>query len=183
MIRDKEDSLIALQDASARVLVIAQGDAAPLGRPGTPSSPATMVAAGAILVGCLLVAYWYRRRMLSGAPRGTVSASDLASDMQELSDRLASDLEARAERLERLLALASGRIRELERLIQLQPAAETRLIEPKPQPRGEGVDASHLDVYELADNGHTPVEIAKRLDRPTGQVELILNLRRGTVSL
>lgn len=38
--------------------------------------------------------------------------------------------------------------------------------------------AQHAEVHALADAGLTPVEIAKRLSKPTGQVELILNLRR-----
>ncbi len=46
-----------------------------------------------------------------------------------------------------------------------------------------GADASHQEVYELADGGLSAVDIARKLDKPTGQVELILNLRRGTVAL
>lgn len=43
------------------------------------------------------------------------------------------------------------------------------------------LSAQHAEVHALADAGLTPVEIAKRLSKPTGQVELILNLRRAAM--
>lgn len=50
-------------------------------------------------------------------------------------------------------------------------------------PRGDsetsaaGLDVRYRGVYELADRGMTPVEIARELGRRAGEVELILNLR------
>ena len=38
---------------------------------------------------------------------------------------------------------------------------------------------SHRDIYDLADQGMTPVQIAQKLSKPTGQIELILNLRKA----
>jgi hypothetical protein len=46
---------------------------------------------------------------------------------------------------------------------------------------GQGAATPHREVLELADQGLSPVEIAQRLGKPTGQVELVLNLRRATL--
>ena len=50
-----------------------------------------------------------------------------------------------------------------------EPGAETRRV-PSTDPR-------HAEVYALADEGRSPAEIAARLDRPNGEIELILALR------
>lgn len=40
-------------------------------------------------------------------------------------------------------------------------------------------DPRHVEVYDLADQGRSPREIARRLNRPHGEVELILALREA----
>jgi len=40
------------------------------------------------------------------------------------------------------------------------------------------IDPMHQEIYRLADEGKPPTEIARQLGRTTGEVELILNLRR-----
>lgn len=82
------------------------------------------------------------------------------------------EADQRAAQLERLIAAADERIRELRGLTS-RPAASS-------QPRlAAGGDPTHRAVYELADRGLSPLEIARELGQPTGQVELILNLRRA----
>lgn len=54
-------------------------------------------------------------------------------------------------------------------------------VEPKPSPLpnnsgGEAPDLSHI-IYQLADDGLSPVQIAQQLSQHTGKVELILALR------
>lgn len=100
-------------------------------------------------------------------------ASTMAADLEELGERLAAKLEARAARLEQLLDQADRRIRALEASAAQPP--EPRPLDPKP-PRG--ADPTHARVHELADQGLSAVEIARAMGLPTGQVELILNLRR-----
>ena len=39
------------------------------------------------------------------------------------------------------------------------------------------IDPRHAEVYVLADQGHSPHAIAQRLERPYGEIELILALR------
>ncbi|HZW09104.1 MAG TPA: hypothetical protein VFF69_04300 [Phycisphaerales bacterium] len=107
----------------------------------------------------------------------------LMGDAEELTRRLAAILDNKAARLEALIEQADERARRLEALTS-RPApapppplrSEPRLDEPDP---ADAVDPFHRRVYELADQGLSPVDIARRIDRPTGQVELILALRRA----
>jgi hypothetical protein len=175
-------------------LVLAQEESSPLGRPSTGSMAlSATLAAGAVFVGVLLVGYWYQRRIRSRTPGLAANEGRaLAADLTELTDRLAQEMDSKVSRLEALIAAADERIRRLERMELETPRAgatiDPRLTEPRtPAHRvrheTSGVQDSHREVYQLADAGLSPVDIARQLDRPTGQVELILNLRRGTVAL
>ena len=62
-------------------------------------------------------------------------------------------------------------------------AAPTAIKSPPdhaPEPAETPPDPRHAEIYALADRGHSPREIARSLDRPNGEVELILALRAGT---
>ena len=169
---------------------LAQAETTPLGRPAGGVALSSTLAAGAVFIGVLLVGFWYQRRQKANpqatAAKRTENAA-LANDLTELTERLANELDVKAERIEALLAAADDRIRHLERLSLETPRSspDPRLVEPRHRVRHEsyGADASHQEVYELADAGLPAVDIARKLDKPTGQVELILNLRRGTVAL
>lgn len=120
--------------------------------------------------------------------------SDLTEKLAQQSEAMAHQLDVRTARLETLLAQADDRIAALEKQLAARPAAA---IEAKPAAshtaapapahastpfeRLEAPGMQHRDVYTLADSGLTPVQIAQRLGKPTGQVELILNLRRAAV--
>lgn len=109
----------------------------------------------------------------------------LLRDVRALSDELARQTEARAEQLEALIAEAD------QRLTALRPAAQPRSehvgvksVRPPPAPGTSPappqapMDQRHGVIYSLADAGLGPVQIAKQTGIPTGQVELILGLRR-----
>lgn len=187
----------------------------PSGAPSTQAakSPAPVQivpwAAGAILCGAALIAWALASRakasraakaVRSANAEASTSDPNLADDMQELTERLAQELDTRAQRLERLIVTADERIARLEALeVRLtahlesaQRAAKPRVVatsiaphtEPKPAPAhalvGAG-DPAIAAVYQLADEGLGAVQIAQRTGRPTGQVELILNLRRAAM--
>jgi len=78
---------------------------------------------------------------------------------------LADEARLAIERLERLLAVTRG---------DLPPdgAAPAHADEP-----AAFVDPARRRVYELADQGLSPVEIARETDHPVGEIELILSLR------
>jgi hypothetical protein len=58
-------------------------------------------------------------------------------------------------------------------------AAIARATDLTPTPRRDptGPDPRHAEVYALADQGLSPPDVARRLGRPNGEVELILALR------
>jgi hypothetical protein len=144
---------------------------------GLPAGAGTL-AASAVIAGVALTAYavrvWHSRRSAGQAARTPA----LAADMQELADRLASDLDHRAARLERLIAAADSRLVDLKSHARSPGATAGPDRRPWTAP-----DPTFADVYALADAGLPPVEIARRTKRPTGQVELILNLRQGNVAM
>jgi hypothetical protein len=59
------------------------------------------------------------------------------------------------------------------------PARRDAAPPPPPAQAGRATDPLTRQIYELADEGQTPVEIARRLDEQVGKVELILALRAG----
>lgn len=127
----------------------------------------------------------------------------LMSDAEELTRRLAAHMDNKAAHLETLLAQTEDRIVELERLIadavahtgndqakdQQQASASDHQgfsdglpVAPHDHPQREesgAVDPLHRRVYALADEGCSAIDIARKLDRPTGQIELILALRQS----
>jgi hypothetical protein len=61
-------------------------------------------------------------------------------------------------------------------------AAVERAVDLTPSPRREsanGPDPRHAEVYALADQGLSARDVARRLGRPNGEIELILALRPG----
>ncbi len=61
-------------------------------------------------------------------------------------------------------------------------ADERPRAQPEPGPAeqpSQPADPVHRRVWALADDGVTPLDIARSLNQPVGQVELILNLRRS----
>ncbi len=122
------------------------------------------------------------------------------NDGEDLAQILAERLDEKAERIERLLHRADDRLLRLEAALDMegncpqappetarwQPAAPRALVEPKPPARNPparpspatGADALTRKVYALADQGQTPVQIAKALNQAPGTVQLMLALRR-----
>lgn len=108
-----------------------------------------------------------------------------AAETVDLISSLVAQLDARAVRLERLVDHAEAAISRLERAQGLMPLDEEARAEAprvdrtaRPHEGLSNIDPMHRRVYELADAGREPVAIAQELGQPTGQVELILALRR-----
>lgn len=162
---------------------------------GSPSWVAPTVSTAALILGIWLVVSQLRAaskgKLGGAAPRqaraerdvqreevGGVDADGLRSLQQEL-DQLIQDLDSRSSRLENLIARAEEKIDELQQAVAVQPR---EMVESKPRQRqiiAEPLisDPVHQQVYQLSDAGYSPVDIARRLQQPTGQVELILALR------
>lgn len=137
--------------------------------PEFPSGAAS-VALGAVVFGVMLVVWAWRQRVLARpAARPAVIPPHLV--------QFAADVDAKTARLEAVLAAAEARIARLQPGAYLEhaPAREQR---PRHEHFAEAANP-HQEVYDLADQGLSAVEIARRTQRHTGQIELILNLRRG----
>jgi hypothetical protein len=122
--------------------------------------------------------------------------SNLMVEMLQTAQQMTAQLDTRAMRLEVLLKEADGKLAALkiatstttttppEKSPPPAPAdrshsADLTPFEPLPEPEKPEVppDPRHADIYTLADQGRSPVEIARHLNRPNGEVELILALR------
>jgi len=126
--------------------------------------------------------------------------SNLLVEYEEVLRRMTAQLETRAARLELLINQADERLARLEAAAQQQqqqqqnrgdcaPPAETATTvavresaapftdEPAPGAADDAGISPHRPVYQLADQGQTPRQIAQQLNRPHGEIELILALR------
>jgi hypothetical protein len=110
-----------------------------------------------------------------------------SADAQELAQRLAAQLDAKAHRIQILLEEADEAVRRLERARRgLDARGDIRIEGRADRPRHLAHDAPSPDdnplageVYRLADEGHSTLEIAQRLKQHVGQIELMLALRRA----
>src|SRR5271154_4444186 len=104
-------------------------------------------------------------------------------EMSEMARQITAQLDTRAAKLESLIKDADQRIAAMK----LQPAAPQQLSPQSPPSPGPFmaestdqpmIDPRHALVYALADQGRSPKDIAQELNRPSGEIELILALRR-----
>ena len=103
---------------------------------------------------------------------------NLLIELSEMARQVTAGLDTRAAKLDALIREADEKIAALSSLrssIDLNnsapaPAAAPPLCAYDPDPR-------HLEVYTLADQGQSPSQIAGQLNRPNGEIELILALR------
>lgn len=122
----------------------------------------------------------------------------LMVDIEQLAKRLGAQLDAKTIQLEKLLDDADLRIAQLQQTMQSQhqspppPESPPEVTAASSEDSGSGAadaenggaasgggDPLAADVYRLADEGHAPPEIARRLDEHVGKVELILALRQA----
>lgn len=135
-----------------------------------------LLAGGVLGIGVLLIGWGVlsRKREVPGHAR---------DGAEKLTRELIDELEARAERLERLIERAETTITELRASEQraaakpVQVIAEAKLKREATMEPSMTTDPVHREVCAMSDDGLSPVDIARRLQMPTGQVELILNLR------
>ena len=113
---------------------------------------------------------------------------ELTVQLQQVARQINSQIDTRFAKLESCIADADQRIERLERLLRRAGGHEgvdvTVSDQPTPSRSRTGdrgsirIDPMHQEIYRLADEGKPPPEIARQLGRTTGEVELILNLRR-----
>jgi hypothetical protein len=164
-----------------------------------------------ILGGSVVVLVWTRRRLAkrqqeaeadlmsspapsrrqTGMPVSDASQRQLQQSMQQLllqleevSREINSQVDTRLRAMNLLIQEADQKIRELRSLQGISantPLPTRTLPPPRQEPHPEITSERYAKVYALAERGLTVVEIARELGLMTGEVELILALRR-TVS-
>ena len=154
-----------------------------------------LVACGVLLMTPALIRLWRTRR---GQPsRGTgipvfgvrsrrseiAEVERLVRDLRALTAECTRELDERAARLEALLQRAEAAGRRVVHqhddtpALSVQPGIEVKQVGFAGAPGRGSPDPLAKQVYELADAGRSPVEIAGELDEGVGKVELILALR------
>ena len=117
----------------------------------------------------------------------------MLADIEETARRAAAQIDNRTMRLEQLLAEADQKIAQLESLTApsspgdpptaISPAQRAHAASLLSQLRHERSapapteDPAYTPIYQLADQGKSPREIAQTLSRQPGEIELILALR------
>jgi hypothetical protein len=166
-----------------------------------------LVLAGVVLVTMAVMGSYIKRRK-AGLPRVQSSSDqlerlkqergvrgdleELMVEIEQLAKRLGAQLDAKTMHIERLLREADERIDELRRLRDGDEPPQRRGAPRREswsggfeQPAEPRLDETVSDdpvarsVYQLADAGVAPMEIARRLNEHVGKVELILALRKA----
>ena len=179
-------------------------DAAVAGHPPTPGQWALVC--GAILTILYLVLRSGRRKKADPLATTPSQASlaqqrsverqmqNLLVELSEMARQITAQLDTRSTKLALLIDDADDKAARLQRLLDdcgsaLATAAapppplvadEPPALRPEVEPSvalPDDADPRHRPVYALADGGLSPADIARRLDRPHGEIELILALR------
>ena len=109
------------------------------------------------------------------------SMEKLLLELEDLSREINSQVDTRLRALNLLVQEADQKIRELRRMQGLPEGKGPSVPEmppPREEPHPEVTSQRYAKVYSLAEKGLSVVEIAHELDMLTGEVELILALRR-----
>ena len=105
---------------------------------------------------------------------------NLLVDLSEMARQISSQLDTRAARLQALIEQADQRLAQLRQLTAAGPSDSSQ---PSAAPETSAsaplsvASPMHAEVYALADEGRGAKEIAAQLNRPSGEIELILALR------
>lgn len=150
-----------------------------------------LVFGGVVLLGLMLAVAALGRAARSPDRASRQSPVETAS----LTDP--TELELKLARLEHLLRCADERITHLHQLVEKTQTRRSIAPSDSPmhfcEPKHAGLSASTAgpaatieepdplrhDIYQLADAGHSPLQIAQKLHEHLGKVELILALRRS----
>lgn len=134
---------------------------------------AACVGASVLILFYLLVRRLRRRPPAASGLRTSVGIRQLHAEVADLRRRveaLGEQIETgRADALREAIGQADERIAELRRL--------AGLVEPQQTGRREGREGQ--EILRLSRQGLEPVEIARRMKMPVGEIELVLHLERS----
>jgi hypothetical protein len=176
--------------------------------PGDPLTKWLLVCAGVLTLVYAVMRPGFRRKkdpLAKSLPSSLAQQraveremTSLLVELSEMARQISAQLDTRALKLELLIKEADEKIARLQGGTPPQDpaivaAAETALAaaakpSSAPSPRSHerespATESRYQSIYELADRGAGAGEIAQQLDRPRGEIELILALRAKTASL
>jgi hypothetical protein len=108
---------------------------------------------------------------------------NLLVELSEMARQITAQLDTRSAKLQALIAEADEKIALLASAAPPSPRAMFDSFKPdpvpaaEPEPKAPAADVRYQQIYALADDGQTAPEIATTLDRPRGEIDLILALR------
>ena len=155
-----------------------------------PDWPWLLAAAGAVALAIIVLLVWliFRQPHAPAQRAGSIPLAEqrsierditsLMNDLAEMARQLNRQIDGRCARLEQLLRAADERI---EQLSNAEQNARRDAPGPSPadgkKPDPDEPDPRHVEIYRLCDEGMGARQIAQRLDRPAGEIELIIALR------
>ncbi|MDR3570032.1 MAG: hypothetical protein P4L43_18570 [Syntrophobacteraceae bacterium] len=142
------------------------------------------VAIDLIILGLLAAIMLVKRPRMSKKDEAVVaSLEQIMGETAQISKKFEGNLERRQDLLKQITAQLDERIREGQklcaRLEQLATIETERVVlRQPPSPDSNVHHSGQQKVLALAAKGLQAADIARRLKRPVGEVELILNLRK-----
>jgi hypothetical protein len=156
----------------------------------------------AIVLGILTILYatmrpWFRKKDPLEKPHRFGSLAQQRSveremqnvlvELSEMARQITAQIDTRSARLEALIRQADERIAAMNAQAAAkglpsaakspQSQSEEKSLPPE-SAESPAIDPRHAEVYALADRGRSSKDIAQQLNRPSGEIELILALRR-----
>lgn len=169
------------------------------------SNNSWLIMCAAIMMAIFVIMNMRRRRSPDGSPKQDRHEIDSANsqtiaikrslekllvELEELSRKIHGQIDTKFSKLDQSIVDADKRISVLRILLDEAkrttgqasntpdtPSASDDESSNRPTNPTREPDERHRQIYNLADQGRTPVQIAQELGTTTGEVELILNLR------
>lgn len=147
----------------------------------------TLICAAALTVLYVVMRPFKKRKDPLARPAGALSLAgqrevekqmtELLVELEQMARQMTAQLDTRAARLEALIREADVKIARLEAAGGSVSETGSSAAAHGPMSIVPPADPRHLEVYELADQGMSSRQIAQQLDRPHGEIDLILALR------
>ncbi len=142
---------------------------------------AIQIALDFLILIALLLFFFVSRRQKSPASAGEEllqAFEKIIEDTRTIGNEFETNLQERQALIQQLLARLDQRIQEAQRAVDtLKDAQPMRLRTPDPA-QSLPNQSDYKQVVTLAKSGMDAQAIAKRLQKPVGEVELILNIQR-----